>query len=419
MYHQTRQISFFIRHLSCKWILLILICLIFSIAYIPNPFASEYSSIRIVQNVEWNSIKELLETKERLNKDDTLSKQVKFIQHGTILPQPTKPMLILLYTTVFLNRKYCTFTIERIFGETCPSKDLCQWSCDRRQLSEADAIVFHAPDIQYFQAQVPERSQTKRDSIWILWSDEPPTLVDYSYFNSYEFNWTISYKLTSEISIGSYGLFTKRRRPLSNNEYNQWIYREFTRRVNGALWFVSNCKSQPRLDYYYTLRREDNFIVDGYGRCVDYYPVHLCTANTRCELNYMLKYKYYLSFESTKCRDYITEKFYKAFYHGLIPIVYGPSRKDYENLAPTNSFIHIDEFEGDMHRLTEYLHLIHSNRSLYSMYHQWRKNYEVIIDGKALERIRMCELCERLNRLHHNEIIYYKDLEKFYREKCD
>lgn len=133
----------------------------------------------------------------------------------------------------------------------------------------------------------------------------------------------------------------------------------------------------------------------------------------------MSNFKFYLSFESNTCQDYITEKFYKAFYYGLIPIVYGPDKTDYNRLAPKNSFIHIDDFNKDMTELARYIEKIHSNLTLFSSFHQWRKNYEIIIDGKALERIRMCELCQRLVNLRQGDMIYYEAIDQFYGDKCD
>ncbi|CAF1518190.1 unnamed protein product, partial [Rotaria sordida] len=87
--------------------------------------------------------------------NDSLSKQVKKIKHGNEEIQSSSHILILLYTSIFLSKKYCNQKADNIFGQTCPSKDQCQWTCDNRKLGQADAIIFHAYDIQYYQARVP------------------------------------------------------------------------------------------------------------------------------------------------------------------------------------------------------------------------------------------------------------------------
>lgn len=224
--------------------------------------------------------------------------------------------------------------------------------------------------------------------------------------------------MNSEVSIGSYGLFQQRDIEWPDDEYNRWIRDQFDNRQKTALWFVSNCNSQQRLQFYENLRRQSGISVEGYGRCVDHYLGHLCSANTQCERDYMSEFKFYLSFESITCRDYITEKFFKAFYHGLIPIVYGPERHDYNQFAPADSYIHINDFDKDMNKVAKYLQEIESNFNLFSRFHQWRKNYDVIIDGRALERVRMCELCERLSKTRQDSVTYYENIEEFFHENC-
>ena len=69
-------------------------------------------------------------------------------------------------------------------------------------------------------------------------------------------------------------------------------------------WFVSNCNAvNNRLEYALELSK---FIdVDIYGDC----------GWLKCDVdcNQMLSedYKFYLSFENSNCKDYITEKFYQ------------------------------------------------------------------------------------------------------------
>ncbi|CAF0783482.1 unnamed protein product [Adineta ricciae] len=400
--------------ISILWLICTLICIILA----PSLFSSQYNRISINDNVQWDGISEILHLKDQILRNDAEFSTIKVVQHRSSESATTSTILIVLYTTIFRDKKFCAFSIDQIFGKSCPSKNRCRWSCDDTKYREADALIFHAYDIPLSRTSMPTRSETKPNSVWILWSDEPPTIIDYSRLKSYQFNWTISYKLNSEISIGSYGLFTKRNQPLSDHEYHRWIQDGYSSRSKGALWFVSNCYAKKRLELFYHLKQVSNIIIEGYGRCVDYYPLHLCTSYTQCEYNYMSDFKFYLSFESNTCRDYITEKFYKAFYYGLIPIVYGPEKTDYARLAPKNSFLYIDDFDKDMTKLAHHIESIHSNLTLFSMYHEWRKQYEIIIDGKALERIRMCELCQRLSNLRIGDMTYYRDIEKFYKEGC-
>ena len=350
--------------------------------------------------------------------NNTFSNEMKVLQHGSDERQFTSTILIVLYTTVFRDKKFCDFSIEQIFGKSCPSKNRCEWSCDQGKYREADALIFHAYDIINTRTTIPTRSETKSNSVWILWSDEPPSIIDYSLLKSYEFNWTISYKLNSEVSLATYGLFVKRDSPLSDEEYQNWVEKEYSIRTKGALWFVSNCQAKHRLMLFNQLKHSSNLLIEGYGRCVDYYPLHFCRSSSQCEYDYMANFKFYCSFESNTCRDYITEKFFKAFHYGLIPIVYGPDREDYARFAPKHSFLHVDNFDRDMQQLARYIEQIHSNLTLFSSFHQWRKTHQIIIDVKCLEQIRMCELCQRLTDVRKGDMTYYKDLDQFYNDNC-
>ena len=56
-------------------------------------------------------------------------------------------------------------------------------------------------------------------------------------------------------------------------------------------------------------------------------------------------YKFYLAFENSICRDYVTEKFYNPLRFSTVPIVYGGA--DYEAKgAPPNSYIDVRTFSS-------------------------------------------------------------------------
>ena len=79
---------------------------------------------------------------------------------------------------------------------------------------------------------------------------------------------------------------------------------------------------------------------------------------------------------------------------GLIPIVMGAHPADYARIAPPNSFIHVDWFQGPR-ELAEFLHLLDSNDTLYNRFFEWRDSYEMINTQFY------CRLCFLANFLKH------------------
>ncbi|XP_053190085.1 4-galactosyl-N-acetylglucosaminide 3-alpha-L-fucosyltransferase 9-like [Scomber japonicus] len=63
--------------------------------------------------------------------------------------------------------------------------------------------------------------------------------------------------------------------------------------------------------------------------------------------------KFYLSFENSIHRDYITETFSGPLTAGIMPIMFGLPRSNYEDFAPGTSFLHVNEFP-DTRRLAEF-----------------------------------------------------------------
>jgi len=94
--------------------------------------------------------------------------------------------------------------------------------------------------------------------------------------------------------------------------------------------------------------------------------------------------------ENSLCPDYVTEKFYRALIHGIVPIVYGGA--DYSQYAPPHSYINIADFKSPK-ELADYLKLLDKNDALYLKYFEWKKFYQVVrrpMNG-------WCDLCAKLN----------------------
>ncbi|KAM7325884.1 hypothetical protein ACRRTK_014362 [Alexandromys fortis] len=115
-------------------------------------------------------------------------------------------------------------------------------------------------------------------------------------------------------------------------------------------WAVSNWNSKSaRVQYYENLK--SHLRVDVYGRGHKPLPQGNMTET-------LARYKFYLAFENSLHPDYITEKLWRnALEAWAVPVVLGPSRKNYERFLPPDAFIHVDDFKspGDLARYLQEL----------------------------------------------------------------
>lgn len=138
--------------------------------------------------------------------------------------------------------------------------------------------------------------------------------------------------------------------------------------------------------------------LDVYGTC----GLYQCpgTSTTQCDdpqkcFKYLgPRYKFYLSFENSICEDYITEKFFLALSHGMVPVVHGPRKADYLKHAPDHSFIHVEDFP-DLKELADYLVHLDENDEEYLAYFQWREDF--VMDKVYYFQRAWCSLCKKLH----------------------
>ncbi len=72
------------------------------------------------------------------------------------------------------------------------------------------------------------------NKIWLLWHDKPysSSLI----FNKFLFNWTISYRLGSEVSVAAYAIIFVRNEPLNQLIFNNRINENYKKRHIKAVW---------------------------------------------------------------------------------------------------------------------------------------------------------------------------------------
>lgn len=174
-------------------------------------------------------------------------------------------------------------------------------------------------------------------------------------------------------------------------------------------WFVSNCNTHSRReDYVSQLRSQKNIHIDIYGYCKSIYhspivPIQCEKDRSNCIEKVLLNYRFYLSFENSKCDTYITEKYWiQGLYGHSVPIVLGAKKEQYERIAVPNSFIHVDDFET-VEDLVEELRRLNKNDSDYNKYLQWTQIYDVSSQYSPLS---MMDMHSALCFLGHYQYLY-------------
>lgn len=127
---------------------------------------------------------------------------------------------------------------------------------------------------------------------------------------------------------------------------------------------------------------------DIYGKCGKL----KCPRSIQNECYDMMEenYKFYLSFENSICKDYVTEKLYNILEKNVVPVVYGGV--NYDVIAPPHSIIDVSKFKN-VKDLVDHLLFLDANPSEYLKYFEWKKYY--VID-RPKEEI-LCRLCQKLN----------------------
>ncbi|XP_019621453.1 PREDICTED: alpha-(1,3)-fucosyltransferase 7-like [Branchiostoma belcheri] len=301
-------------------------------------------------------------------------------------------------------------TLAVLPRQACPSMPQCEFTLDRGQIAEADGVVFWfrllplVYDRSYFPTVRPAHQH------WIMRSGDCPYLTRAIDWVSYAgvFNWTMTYRNDSDVYI-PYGTVKTvfddmARRP-------DTVGRLYPKQKGKLIiWYVSNCyKHLSRFAYANELMKYIK--VDVFGACGREYCGYKA-KDQNCFSNHLRQYKFYLAFENFQCIYYITEKFWKnAFQHGLVPVVLGAPKGDYVRVAPSNSFIHIDDFKNPR-ALASYLMYLDKNEDKYMEYFAWRNNPPKNLPDYESH---WCETCKMLVQAKPMERKVYNDIDKWWR----
>lgn len=254
----------------------------------------------------------------------------------------------------------------------------CRLTDDRSQFNSAHGVLFHHRDIHGDLSNMPKLPQPPSQK-WVWMNMESPSnSPKHSNLNNL-FNLTASYRKDSDITV-PYGQITAGKRNDKIPDKNKLV-----------CWIVSNWNSaQKRSNYYLKLKKYIS--IETYGHFVNR------RISDQDYSDVVSSCKFYLSFENSIHKDYITEKLFNPLALGTVPVVLGPPRKNYEEFIPANAFIHVDDFNSPK-KLAEHLKLLDKNDDLYRQHFTWREHF--VVSGTFFGPEQACRACDHIRR-HKN-----------------
>ncbi|XP_076859558.1 4-galactosyl-N-acetylglucosaminide 3-alpha-L-fucosyltransferase 9-like [Brachyhypopomus gauderio] len=310
----------------------------------------------------------------------------------TVFPQLDKPTLLLWFwpENYRFNLSDCKFFFD---------VDGCFLTDDRSLYSMADRVLIFHKAIELNLSNLPPSPRPLFQQ-WIWFHVESPTNTKRIPGLENLFNLTLSYRSDANIVVRNH--LKVRKTPI-----NKIV---IPKKDKLLCWIVSNTDPQTgtavRTGYYNQLKKYIKVHV--FGKAVgwslkyeDYYPV-------------IASCKFYLAFENSIHKDYITEKINAPLAVGTVPIVLGPPRENYEKFFPASSFIHVNDF-ANAKSLAQYIITVNRDDQLYRSYFQWRKymyakRHLILQNHEFLKPI--CTACEYVGR--HKEYNVAQDIYKWY-----
>lgn len=264
----------------------------------------------------------------------------------------------------------------------------CSLVTQRSQFSTADVVVFHSRELGNQRRHLPLDLPRPPGQRWAWMSMEAPEPSSNLRHFSNVFNMTVSYRRDADVSV-PYGQLQPREaagRPTDAIPSNKTFL---------VCWVVSNYQNQhTRSKVYRELRAVTPVQVYGRWSGRPLSSDALLPTISRCY--------FYLAFENSISKDYITEKLWHNSYQGgAVPVVLGPPVEDYQAVAPPRSFIHVGDFASTKD-LAEHLQRLAADQQRYRDYFSWRRDWKVKLVADWRERL--CSICSRFSRLPQRRV---------------
>lgn len=268
----------------------------------------------------------------------------------------------------------------------------CISSVDRTRHDEADAVIF---DVAVLGPNSQWPSHTSSAQLYVVRLNQPASRSGVNKIIASRapdyFNLSMTYRLDSHMPMRYINIF---KLPTNKQKKLSTILDRVKRHPKKKLvaWFVSHCKTPGNRESY-VKELQKHIDVDIYGKCG---PIKCSNETKRPKYCYKMVenyYKFYLSFENSLCKDYVTEKLANILKHDIIPVTLGGV--NYSERAPPNSYINALDFSSPW-QLARYLKFLDENQTDYLKYFEWKPQYKVYGVARGISGT-LCKLCALLN----------------------
>ena len=318
-----------------------------------------------------------------------------------------RPLKRILYWNKYFKSNEFKFGLgqEPFVTNNC-EVDSCTTTNDRGTLRDADAIVFHGPQID----DLPDVREARH--IYVYVQKEPWMDMSERLMGSYNdvMNVTMTYRRDSDIVL-PYATVEKMENETNLN--TRIVHVDPKSKPKSVVWVVSHCETDSKRELY--VNELNKYIdVDIYGKCGKLE----CDKqkNRACWNNFDRDYRFVLALENDICTDYVTEKAYRPFAYNLIPIVLGGA--NYDDVTPPHSVIDIRDYPKPKD-LAKYLKYLTNNQQAYNEYFKWKhRGYRIETYRRTIIGQSFCKLCRLL---HENyKFKRYSDLRQWWVDgACD
>jgi hypothetical protein len=368
-----------------------------TVIYMNNTSASvRTEAVSAIAREEMRRINDLekviaaLKTKLEAVEAKQLQTPVPTLDATTKPPTPPSKVKILWYNNFFGHPYY--LKPEHIAA--CSA--WCEFIHDTTMLNDPSVagVIFHAKDFNGW----PKKTVTHQH--WIWWELESQSNSGWPASLSENIDIVFTFNLEAEVVSLYSDPYAATKHPVHTIQEKN----AFRKQGHAPLSIlVSNCMANNnRKEYIEELLK--HIKVDSFGGCV--HTKDMPPDNDKLKL--ISQYKFYLAFENSNCKDYVTEKYFQALHVGTVPIVFGAPNID--DFIPANhSVINVEHFPSPK-ALAEYVKYLDENDDRYleylaykdttpgsgdgigKVYPAWKNRFQPMSNG--WEVMGFCKLCQ-------------------------